>query len=137
MDDYVQRLLQHITCSDTVFVHATILLQRLGNMNNRLTISLNNAHRLLITAFVISAKFLDHVSFTNSHYAKGGDIPSVREMNTLELQMLKLLDYRVFLSLEETMRLCALYKEWLAFDFNSIPHYAMFIYRNYVDSTVY
>ncbi len=106
-DDYVQRLLQYTQCSDAVFVHATVLLQRLANKDKRLTISPHNIHRLLITAVVISAKFLDHAWFANSYYARVGGIPSVEEMNMLEVQMLKLLDYRVFVPPEEIMRLCA------------------------------
>lgn len=107
-DDYVQRLLQYTQCSDAVFVHAAVLLQRLATKDKRLTISTHNIHRLLITAVVISAKFLDHAWFANSYYARVGGIESVEEMNVLEIQMLKLLDYRVFVPAEEIARLCAI-----------------------------
>lgn len=114
--DYVQRLLQYSRCSASVFVHAIVLLQRLENKDKRLVLSPHNIHRLLITAVVISAKFLDHAWFSNSYYARVGGIATVAEMNVLEVQMLKLLDYHVLVSPAEIVRLCALEVEWIDSD---------------------
>ena len=93
-------------CSDAVFVNATVLLRRLVKKDSRLALSHHNVHRMLITAVMISAKFLDHAWYSNSYYAKVGGIPSVDELNFLEVQMLKLLDYRILVSPEEITELC-------------------------------
>lgn len=106
IEEYVQRLLQYAQCSDAVFVNALILLRRLAEKDPRLMLSHYNVHRLLITSVMISAKFLDHAWFSNAYYAKVGGIPSVQEINCLEIEMLKLLDYRIKVAPEEIAKLC-------------------------------
>lgn len=93
---YVARLYRYVNCSEAAFLHALVLLRRLVKLDARLCISPYNVHRLLITAVMISAKFLDNQWFTSSYYARVGGIPSVAELNNLEMCMLKLLDYRIF-----------------------------------------
>eukprot|EP00171_Calliarthron_tuberculosum_P002381 IDg2381t1 len=68
-----------------------------------------NIHRLLITAVMISAKLFDNAWFSNNHYAKVGGLTSIEEMNRLELEMLKLLEFRVHVSLPEFLRFCYKY----------------------------
>lgn len=55
------------------------------------------ACRLLLTATVLAAKFLDDVYYTNRHYAKVGGV-SLAELNDLERHMLMLLAYRLRVS---------------------------------------
>lgn len=98
---YVARLRKYANCSDAAFLSALALMRRLATLDRRLQPSAYNAHRLLITAVVISAKFLDHAWYTTSYYAKVGGVPSVREMNAMELAMLKLLDFRVLVPAHE------------------------------------
>lgn len=100
-EDYIARLRKYAHCSESVFVHALALLRRLASLDYRLQISPYNVHRLMITAVMISAKFLDHAWFTSSYYAKVGGIATVNEMNAMELAMLKLLDFRVFVQPDE------------------------------------
>lgn len=106
IQDYIQRLLRYTKCSDAVFVNAIVLLRRLAKKDKRLQLTHHNVHRLLITSVMISAKFLDHAWYSNSYYATVGGIPSVQELNCLEVQMLKLLDYRVLVAAEEIAKLC-------------------------------
>lgn len=52
--------------------------------------------RLLITALILVAKVLDDEYFSNK-YTNVGGYPSVAEMNFLEIEMLKLLEYNLYL----------------------------------------
>lgn len=103
---YIDRIVRYTKCSSTVFPHAIVLLKRLEKQDPRLRLSPYNLHRLVITAVVISAKFIDHAWYSNSYYARVGGISSVAEMNLLEIHMLKLLDYRVLVTMEEITRVC-------------------------------
>ncbi len=104
--DYVTRLRRYANCSEAAYLHALTLLRRLAQKDERLAITPYNMHRLLITAVMISAKFLDNAWYSASYYAKVGGIATVAEMNQLELAMLKLLDFRVFVTREEIANLC-------------------------------
>lgn len=53
--------------------------------------------RLVLTATVLAAKFLDDEYYTNRHYAKVGGV-SLAELNSLEMHMLTLLAYRLRVS---------------------------------------
>lgn len=99
--DFVYRLLKHVKSSDSVLIYALILLHRLAIFDEYLEINPYNVHRLLITAIVIAAKLLDHRYFSNKYYAQVAGISSLREMNNLEVQMLKLLEYRIHVTREE------------------------------------
>lgn len=100
---YVARIKHHAHCSNSVFVYAVAILNRLEILDGRLAISPFNMHRLLITAVMISAKFLDNAWYSSNYYARVGGISSVQEMNHLELCMLRLLDYRIFLPVDEIL----------------------------------
>lgn len=51
-------------------------------------------HRLLITAVMLAAKLMDDKYYNNAYYAKIGGV-AVGELNCMELDMLRLLDYRI------------------------------------------
>jgi hypothetical protein len=59
-----------------------------------LRITALSVHRLLITAVLVAAKFLDDSYFNNAYYAKVGGI-SLEEMNALELDFLLRCDFRL------------------------------------------
>ena len=54
-------------------------------------------HRLLITAVMVAAKLMDDKYYNNAFYAKIGGV-STSELNHMELEMLRMLDYRTFVS---------------------------------------
>lgn len=51
-------------------------------------------HRLLLTAVLLATKVIDDVLYDNAHFAKVGGL-DVSELNMLELDMLKVLDFRL------------------------------------------
>jgi len=58
-----------------------------------------NVHRLLITSIMLAAKFLDDLFYNNAFYAKLGGVSAI-EMNTLEIEFLKLINFSLFVSPE-------------------------------------
>jgi Cyclin len=100
LDFYCKRLLQYTYCSKSCFVVAILYLVRLSERFPVFELNDYNVHRLICTAVVLAAKFVDDTSFSNVHYAKVAGIQSPGEMNKLEAFMLKALDYRLFVSQE-------------------------------------
>lgn len=94
-EEYVRRLVHYAHCSPAAFVVMLIYLDRIAHRNQRLRITSFNLHRLLITSLMLACKFLDDQCFSTMHYAKAGGIPTVKEMNRLEIHFLSFLDYRL------------------------------------------
>jgi hypothetical protein len=97
---YCRRLFEYTCCSKSCFVVAVLYIVRLAELVRVFELNHFNVHRLICTAVVLAAKFMDDVSYSNVHYAKVGGIQTPDEMNRLECFMLKSLDYRLFVSKE-------------------------------------
>ncbi|KAF4689402.1 mitochondrial peripheral inner membrane protein, partial [Perkinsus olseni] len=63
-------------------------------------VSALNVHRLVLTALTVAAKFHDDIYYSNAFYARVGGV-SVAELNTLELTLLKMMDWQCFVPTEE------------------------------------
>eukprot|EP00884_Botryococcus_braunii_P001082 jgi/Botrbrau1/10975/Bobra.0383s0029.1 len=87
-------------CSLICFILALVYLERLAKKDDRFRLESSNAHRLILTSILLATKLTDDDYFNNAHFAKVGGIPAA-ELNKLELEMLKLLDFRLVVSLEE------------------------------------
>ncbi|MCJ1309953.1 hypothetical protein MMC25_003614 [Agyrium rufum] len=59
-----------------------------------------NVHRLVIAGVTVASKYCSDVFYTNSRYAKVGGLP-LFELNHLELQFLLLMDFEMFIPVEE------------------------------------
>ena len=80
------------------------------------TLSTLTVHRFLITAVTVASKGLCDAFCTNTHYAKVGGI-SVAELNMLELEFLKKVDWKI---VPEAAVLEAYYANMISQD----PHYS-------------
>lgn len=88
-------------CSPACYVAAVVLLERVAaEPDATLVLAPTNAHRLLLTAVVVSAKFYDDSFEKNSWYAKVGGL-STEELNALELCFLEELRWRVVVTQQE------------------------------------
>jgi hypothetical protein len=116
---YVSRLCKYAQCSPAAFVVALVYMNRLASRDQTLVLSQFNLHRLLITCLCVGAKFLEDRCYSNAHYARVGGIPSVREMNRLEIQLLKISGYKLFVSVDEFM---AMQKELVFNASHCSPH---------------
>mmetsp|Transcript_29641 Transcript_29641/g.72079 ORF Transcript_29641/g.72079 Transcript_29641/m.72079 type:complete len:248 (-) Transcript_29641:73-816(-) len=90
---YVRRLINNCYCSRSVFIVALMYLDRLAKFDGRLKLSEYNLHRMLITAILLAAKFIDDTHYSNAHFARVGGVPSIPELNKLELAMLSFLSF--------------------------------------------
>ncbi|GBG88060.1 hypothetical protein CBR_g46429 [Chara braunii] len=94
IDKYLERIFKYANCSPACFVVAYVYIDRLIQRQPELPITSLNVHRLLVTAVMVAAKFLDDVYFNNGYYAKVGGVTTA-EMNRLELEFLFRLDFRL------------------------------------------
>lgn len=86
---YVRRLAKYLQVSHSVFIVSLIYLDRMQYHDRALTLCDLNVHRLWITAVCLASKYLEDEVHRNSHLAKVGGIPTIDEMNRLELEFLK------------------------------------------------
>jgi hypothetical protein len=97
LDFYVRRLVQYTNCSASAFVVAMVYLDRLQQATPGLRLGHMNCHRLLITAVVLAAKYLDDEVYSNAYYARVGGL-TTQELNRLEAAMLDLLSWNLSVS---------------------------------------
>ena len=92
---YINRIIKYFNCSDSFIILALIYINRLHQLNIGIKVNKYSIHRLIFTACVISCKFLEDDHFDNGFYADVAGI-SLEELNILEIEMLKKLDYNLY-----------------------------------------
>lgn len=90
--------MEYTCCSKSAFVVAVLYLARLAEHHPVFVLSELNVHRLVCTAVVLAAKWLDDVSYSNAHYARVAGVQSAAEMTRMENHFLKALDYRLYVA---------------------------------------
>jgi Cyclin len=98
--DYVARVAKYAYCSNAALVSAYLYMERAAARNPCLGVSGLSCHRLFMTSVVLAAKFHDDVSYNLDYYGKVGGLP-VPELAALEVTMLKTLDYRLSVDVDE------------------------------------
>jgi hypothetical protein len=88
VEAYLHRIRKYAKCSDSCFIVALIYTDRVIN-SHKFNLTSLNVHRMILTAVLLAAKFLDDTYYNNSFYAQLGGI-CLSEMNTLELEFLSL-----------------------------------------------
>ena len=88
IEAYLHRIRQYAKCSDSCFIVALIYTDRVIN-SHKFNLTRLNVHRMILTAVLLAAKFLDDTYYNNSFYAQLGGI-GLSEMNALELEFLAL-----------------------------------------------
>lgn len=89
--NYLARILRFANCTGECFVLALVYIDRLIKHQNYVICGLN-IHRIIITSVTLAAKFFDDAFYKNTYYARIGGIP-VRELNSLELEFLFLINF--------------------------------------------
>jgi len=95
--EYLLRVVKYANCSESCYILALIYIDRLTEKRPGFVINSLNIHRLLITSIMVAAKFFDDFYFYNNDYAKIGGI-STKEINSLEAELLVLLNFELFVS---------------------------------------
>ncbi|EPY40803.1 cyclin 2 [Angomonas deanei] len=85
--DYMKRIAKHSGCSPECFLVAFIYLDKYCMLTNNV-LTFTNAHRLIITVVLISAKLRDDQFYSNAYFASIGGV-GTSELNRLEIEMLK------------------------------------------------
>ncbi|KAA8492949.1 Cyclin-U4-1 [Porphyridium purpureum] len=98
--EYMHRVFKYAFCSSSCFIAALAYLERIRRHNASLRLSNTNFHRLWITSVMLAAKFFDDVYYENTYYSRVGGI-SLDEMNALELEFLRTLNFELFIQPEE------------------------------------
>merc|ERR1712066_1082081 len=94
------RISKYFQCSRECFVFCLVYIDRIVKLHPEFAICNLNIHRLLVTSVMLAAKFFDDVYYSNAYYAKVGGVKT-REVNTLEMQFLILIDWRLNVTPEE------------------------------------
>ncbi|KAK9845185.1 hypothetical protein WJX84_003483 [Apatococcus fuscideae] len=99
MQAYLSRISQHSKSSPICLVMALVYIKRLAQASAHL-ICQHSIHRLTITSVLLAAKLCDDRVYNNSLYAKIGGI-STKELNSMELDLMRRLGYRLMVSVAE------------------------------------
>jgi len=103
------RILKYAGCSEETFILALIYIDQVVQFNPEFVISSLNIHRLLITSIMLASKFFDDVYYNNAYYARVGGISNV-EVNSLEIEMLRMISFSLFVQPDQYDRYrCSLY----------------------------
>ncbi|KAK8688481.1 hypothetical protein V6N13_087245 [Hibiscus sabdariffa] len=102
---YIDRMFKYAQCSPSCFLVAYIYLDRFGQQTD-LHLTSFNVHRLLLTSVMVAAKFMDDLYFNNAYYARVGGV-STAELNSLEMEFLFSLDFRLQVSINTFERYCS------------------------------
>lgn len=94
LHDYLRRIVKYACVEKACLLVLLIYIDRICELHPEFTISSLTVHRFLITAVTVSSKALCDSYCTNTHYAKVGGI-STHELNALELELLKLIDWNL------------------------------------------
>lgn len=97
---YFMRIAEYFQCSHECFVLSSIYLHRILKRNPEFRITALNVHRLFLSSIVLAAKYHDDVYYANEYYARVGGITG-RELNSLELQFVKLVGWQLAVSANE------------------------------------
>eukprot|EP01105_Mastigella_eilhardi_P027944 TRINITY_DN88_c0_g4_i2.p1 TRINITY_DN88_c0_g4~~TRINITY_DN88_c0_g4_i2.p1 ORF type:complete len:772 (-),score=175.69 TRINITY_DN88_c0_g4_i2:325-2640(-) len=96
---YMGRIAQYSGCTNDTVIAALVLIDRVIVKNPNFLVTNRNIHRLLLTCIVVACKFYEDVFYTNKFYARVGGVP-VEEMNNLEIALLSLLGFDLFITPE-------------------------------------
>eukprot|EP00446_Apocalathium_sp_SHHI-4_P005285 CAMPEP_0177178176 /NCGR_PEP_ID=MMETSP0367-20130122/14192_1 /TAXON_ID=447022 ORGANISM="Scrippsiella hangoei-like, Strain SHHI-4" /NCGR_SAMPLE_ID=MMETSP0367 /ASSEMBLY_ACC=CAM_ASM_000362 /LENGTH=286 /DNA_ID=CAMNT_0018624823 /DNA_START=85 /DNA_END=945 /DNA_ORIENTATION=+ len=100
IERYVLRIREYFGCSEECFVLALVYIDRVMKHHPAYAFGQLSGHRMVLSAMVLAIKFLDDNFLSNKFYARVGGL-QVTELNTLEIKMMKLLNYRLLVVPEE------------------------------------
>ena len=98
--DYLQRLYKYFDCSDSCYIISFIYIDRIISLNPGFMITRLNIHKLILISLILAVKYNDDQYGDNSYYSKVGGIID-QELNELENGMLDLLQFNLFIDVNE------------------------------------
>jgi len=95
ISNYIDRFNKFSECSESCYIAALIYLDRVIQ-KTKYKFTLCNIHRLYLAAMVLAIKFNEDKYYDNQCYAAIGGVDP-NELRELEIEMLQLLDFRLFI----------------------------------------
>jgi len=93
IERYVSRLITHAPCDKGCFLAALLYMDRLSEYAD-FVFNSKNIHRAYLVSLLLAAKFFHDQPYNNGAFASVGGV-SLQELNTMELNFLAMVDYRV------------------------------------------
>jgi len=87
-------------CSNECYVLALVYINRITKAEPTMAVCSLNVHRLVFFALLLATKFHDDERYSNRYYAKVGGL-AIEEVNFLELEFFKMLDWKAFVEPKE------------------------------------
>ncbi|EGF84129.1 hypothetical protein BATDEDRAFT_85420 [Batrachochytrium dendrobatidis JAM81] len=101
LDQFIKVIISRTRLSSSTLVTAFLYLERLKTCHPKCKGSPGSAHRLILSAIMLAAKFLYDDTFDNTAWATvSSGIFSLEQVNHMEMEMLYFLDYNMYVSLE-------------------------------------
>ncbi len=91
---YLERVLKYTHIEESTLIIALIYIDRMCELNSIFLVD-SNIHRVMFTGLLLAIKYNEDDFYTNNYYSKVGGI-TVKEMNALEYEFMKLLKYSLF-----------------------------------------
>ncbi|CAN8075111.1 unnamed protein product [Agarophyton chilense] len=97
---YVFQLVTRLQLSRSVYIVALVFLDRVRLVDQRLCLIHLNVHRVLATALCVADKYLEDECHRNSTFCTIAGIPSLAELNSMEHEFLRRLQWNCWVSAE-------------------------------------
>ena len=92
--NYLIRLSKHAKVNESTIILILIYIDRICNMNHFI-LTYYNIHKLILAAFILAIKYNEDYYYHMIYYSKMGGV-SLSELNYLESEYLKLVDYKLY-----------------------------------------
>jgi len=93
---YVERIIKYTHIEESTFILALIYIDRICEFND-IILTDGNIHRILFSSIIMAIKINEDDYYSNNYYSKVGGI-SVKELNTLEYDYVRLIRYNLFVN---------------------------------------
>jgi len=101
MDDYIRRIIKLTRLPEEGVLAALIYLERIVRAYPQLSVTTLNIHRLFLTAAMLASKMMLDIPYQNTFWARVSGTYSTAALNQMELELLPLLDFNLYVSDEE------------------------------------
>ncbi|KAD3069234.1 hypothetical protein R6Q59_016724 [Mikania micrantha] len=98
IQSYLERIFKYTKAGPSVYVVAYVYIDRFCRSQPEFRINGRNVHRLLITTIMVASKYVEDMNYRNSYFARVGGI-TTKEMNSLELGFLFLMNFKMHVNL--------------------------------------
>ena len=88
-------IINFMRCSDSCYIIALVLLDRIKSMNPIYTLTPRNVYKLFFTAVLIAVKSNDDHFFSQEYYSKVGGL-KLKEISDLELLFINSLEFNIY-----------------------------------------